>query len=197
MMPEHFTPFSAAIFDRDGVVTDTAGTHARACQELFDAVIPELAHGAVPSFEPDVECRRLVTGRGREDGIRAVLTGRALTVPEGRPTHPTNRRCTAGPLEGENLRQVGPPRRRAGLSVQRRAPASTTRQRFAHLLGHGQPRQFCGVVRRRASLTSLTLSVPPAECVVVDDAVIGIQAARQGGFGLIIGVDRTGKGTIS
>ena len=30
---------------------------------------------------------------------------------------------------------------------------------------------------------------------MIDDAVVGIQAARHGGFGLVIGVDRTGKGT--
>ena len=37
------------------------------------------------------------------------------------------------------------------------------------------------------------LGVPPAECLVAEDAVAGVQAARRGGFGLVIGVDRTGN----
>jgi trehalose-phosphatase len=34
--------------------------------------------------------------------------------------------------------------------------------------------------------------VPPERAVVVEDAAVGVQAARRGGFGLIVGVDRTG-----
>ncbi|MDX1886005.1 trehalose-phosphatase [Mycolicibacterium sp. 120270] len=36
------------------------------------------------------------------------------------------------------------------------------------------------------------LGVPPARCVVVEDAVAGVTAGRDGGFGLVIGIDRTG-----
>lgn len=37
-----------------------------------------------------------------------------------------------------------------------------------------------------------TMGLAPARCVVVEDALAGIQAARRGGFGLVIGVDRHG-----
>jgi beta-phosphoglucomutase family hydrolase len=36
------------------------------------------------------------------------------------------------------------------------------------------------------------LGVSPARAVVVEDAIAGIQAARAGGFGLVVGVDRDG-----
>jgi len=36
------------------------------------------------------------------------------------------------------------------------------------------------------------LEVDPADAVVVEDAISGIQAGREGGFGLVIGVDRHG-----
>ena len=36
------------------------------------------------------------------------------------------------------------------------------------------------------------LGVEPERAVVVEDAVSGVQAGRAGGFGLVIGVDRTG-----
>ncbi len=86
MKPEHLAPVRATIFDMDGVVTDTARVHARACQELFDSVLPALAHGAVRAFDPDAEYARLVAGRGREDGVRAVLAERGLPVSEGTPS---------------------------------------------------------------------------------------------------------------
>jgi beta-phosphoglucomutase-like phosphatase (HAD superfamily) len=37
------------------------------------------------------------------------------------------------------------------------------------------------------------LGVSPARAAVVEDAIAGIQAARAGGFGLIVGVDRGGS----
>ncbi len=36
------------------------------------------------------------------------------------------------------------------------------------------------------------LGVEPKRAVVVEDAISGVQAARDGGFGLIVGVDRKG-----
>jgi beta-phosphoglucomutase family hydrolase len=38
------------------------------------------------------------------------------------------------------------------------------------------------------------LGVSPARAVVVEDALAGVQAGRAGGFGLVVGVDREGRG---
>ena len=38
------------------------------------------------------------------------------------------------------------------------------------------------------------LGVEPQRAVVVEDAISGVQAGRNGGFGLVIGVDRKGGG---
>ncbi len=37
------------------------------------------------------------------------------------------------------------------------------------------------------------LGAEPNEAIVVEDAVAGIQAARDGKFGLAVGIDRTGN----
>ena len=37
------------------------------------------------------------------------------------------------------------------------------------------------------------LGVEPSRAVVVEDAISGVQAGRDGGFGLVVGVDRTGE----
>ena len=51
----------AAIFDMDGVVTDTAGVHAEAWRQMFDAVLPQLTDGEARPFDPSDEYRRLAT----------------------------------------------------------------------------------------------------------------------------------------
>ena len=38
------------------------------------------------------------------------------------------------------------------------------------------------------------LGVPPRDAVVFEDAIVGVQAGRAGGFGLVVGVDRGGAG---
>jgi beta-phosphoglucomutase family hydrolase len=42
-------------------------------------------------------------------------------------------------------------------------------------------------------LAAERLGVKPERAVVVEDAIAGVQAGRDGGFGLVIGVDRKGK----
>lgn len=50
----------AAIFDMDGVVTDTAGVHAGAWRQMFDQVLRVLSGsaGAVMAFDPVVPAGR-------------------------------------------------------------------------------------------------------------------------------------------
>ena len=54
-----------------------------------------------------------------------------------------------------------------------------------HLPGKPDPAMLLEAARR--------LSVRPGRAVVVEDAEAGVTAARAGGFGLVIGVDRTGE----
>jgi hypothetical protein len=103
----------AAISDMDGVVTDTAGVHAEAWRQMFDQVLPVLSGsaGAVMAFDPLPDYRRLVDGRAREDGVRAVLGARGLSLPDGRPTDAPTRRTVHGlanrdlPVHARHLRQ--------------------------------------------------------------------------------------------
>ncbi len=52
------------------------------------------------------------------------------------------------------------------------------------LPGKPDPAMFLEASRR--------LGVAPADAVVVEDAAAGVQAARRGGFGMVVGVDRAG-----
>jgi beta-phosphoglucomutase-like phosphatase (HAD superfamily) len=52
------------------------------------------------------------------------------------------------------------------------------------LAGKPAPDGFLEAARR--------LNVEPARAIVIEDAVAGVQAGRNGRFGFVIGVDRTG-----
>lgn len=52
------------------------------------------------------------------------------------------------------------------------------------LPGKPDPAMFLEAARR--------LGITPHEAAVIEDAVAGVRAARQGGFGLVVGVDRAG-----
>lgn len=92
-------PYDAVLFDMDGVVTRTAGVHAAAWKQLFDAFLADPSLGGksnVLPFDPDQDYRLYVDGRSREDGIRAFLTSRGLALPEGAPNDPPESRTVAG-----------------------------------------------------------------------------------------------------
>jgi beta-phosphoglucomutase family hydrolase len=54
-----------------------------------------------------------------------------------------------------------------------------------NLKGKPAPDTFVEAARR--------LDVEPSRAAVIEDALVGVQAGRQGGFGLVIGVDRGGR----
>ena len=54
------------------------------------------------------------------------------------------------------------------------------------LPGKPHPGGFLEAARR--------LGVKPVDAVVVEDAEAGVEAARRGGFGLVVGIDRTATG---
>lgn len=214
----------AAIFDMDGVVTDTAGVHAEAWRQMFDAVLPQLTDGEARPFDPSDEYRRLVDGRSREDGVRAVLTERGLSLAEGRPTDPPTRRTVHGLANRKQklfvallarggvrafpstvmllkrMRHSGMPialvtasrnsnsvLTAAGVFDLFDAVVDGNDAERLHLPGKPDPAMFLEAAHR--------LAMSPTECVVVEDAVAGVAAARRGGFAVVVGVDRTGNRT--
>ncbi len=56
------------------------------------------------------------------------------------------------------------------------------------LAGKPAPDAFWEAARR--------MGVDPAETVVIEDAVAGVEAAKAGGFGLVVGVDRRGDAEL-
>ena len=75
--------FDAAVFDLDGVLTETASIHAQAWKRLFDEFLARQAAAtgkAQPPFDADSDYRLYVDGRPRADGVRTFLAARGIIV---------------------------------------------------------------------------------------------------------------------
>lgn len=208
------SPFRVFLFDLDGVVTPTVDLHLRAWRETFDRFFA--GRGLAP-FR-DAEYYASLDGRPRFDGVFAVLAARGIELAPGTPNDDDffsiwgigNRKnrvfadlLAAGgidPYPGtvrllDALRELEAP---IGLvSSSRNAEAVLTaaglRDRFhvvvdgliaaaEQLPGKPHPATFLAAAER--------LGAAPCETVVFEDAESGVAAARTGGFGLVIGVDR-------
>ena len=80
-----WAPYAAVIFDMDGNGQRTM--HAEAWKRLFDGVLrdPRLPERSrdMPALDIVDDYRRLVDGRSREDGVRALLRSREVDLPTG------------------------------------------------------------------------------------------------------------------
>lgn len=216
--------FDAALFDLDGVLTDTARLHAQAWKSVFDDVLRRRAqHDGMPFVPFDIvaDYRAHVDGRIRLDGVRTFLAARGIDLPEGGDDDPPGAdtlRAIAtrkgrlfldmldrgvAPLPGarallENLRAAGVKigvasasrNCAAVLQAAQLAPLIEARAdgndalRF-RLAGKPDPALFLEAARR--------LGTKPARVLLFEDALPGVEAGRRGGFGCVVGVDRSGQ----
>ncbi|MBQ9057056.1 HAD-IA family hydrolase [Rhodococcus sp. D-46] len=207
--------FRAVLFDMDGVVTDTRQTHRAAWGCLFHELSES---GGVGNVELDDESyREFIDGKERNAGLRSYLNSRNIELPLGTPDDLVGSATVENLLERKNrfflaeleregvgviaptvrwirqLRAAGV--RTALVSASKNAPrvleAACLSSCFDIRLDGGDiallgldgkpsPDTYREAARR--------LAIPPAECVVVEDSIAGIRAARSGGFGLPIGL---------
>lgn len=81
----------AALFDLDGVLTDTASVHKKAWKAMFDDFLRRRAERTGEAFTPfDMQSDYLnyVDGKKREDGVRSFLASRNIELPDGDPDDP-------------------------------------------------------------------------------------------------------------
>lgn len=199
----------AVIFDLDGVVTRTAGTHARAWKETFD---PLLARAGQPPFDVAADYLSSVDGKPREDGVRSLLAARGIAVDEaevrslaahkdalfherlkdGVEVFPASLALIRA-LRGRGVRTAVVSASRNCVEVLRAAGALDLFD--ARVDGNDAAR--LGLAGKPAPDTFLhaaqLLGVPPARAAVVEDALAGVAAGRAGGFAVVIGVDRAGQ----
>ncbi|WP_442817440.1 HAD family hydrolase [Streptomyces sp. NBC_01216] len=220
MEPHKLPAVRAVLFDTDGVLLDTAVSHAAAWKKAFDACLASPLPGPPqPAFDAEGEYRALVDGKSRFDGARAFLRARGVDLPAGTPGDPpgcatvwavaaakdralvTALRDAEVPVFADTvpaLRAL----RRAGLRL---AAVSASRHARSLLASAGLVRWFDTVLDgEQAARLALPgkpdpalflaaahrLGVVPGDSALVEDAVAGVKAGRRGGFALVVGVDR-------
>jgi len=212
---------TACLFDLDGVLTDTASVHDKAWTQVFDEFLRARDGEGFTPFDPDADYARYVDGKRREDGVRDFLASRAITLPQGDPDDPPTASTVHGVGNRKNVlllqrihddgvrvydgsRRYLQEARKAGLRravvsssantrdvlrvtgleelVELRVDGVTARER--NLKGKPAPDTFLAAAQE--------LGLDPQQCAVFEDAEAGVRAGRAGGFGHVVGVDRTG-----
>jgi beta-phosphoglucomutase family hydrolase len=163
-----------------------------------------------------------VDGKPREDGVRSFLASRGIILPDGKPGDAPGELTVYGlarqkdrifkELLGRDGVRTFPGTlalierlRAAQIPV---AVATSSRNASAVLAAAGLSGTFDlvmgGVIAAELGLPGKPdpavlleivhrLGVPPARAVVIEDAVAGVEAARRGGFGLVVGIDRADR----
>ena len=209
----------AAIFDLDGVVTDTARTHAAAWKTLFDDFLMRRDGAGFTPFSIEHDYLTYVDGRPRYEGVRAFCTSRGIDLPDGDPSDAPGKETICGLGNAKNLhyraaieadgvivfddaralidrlRAAGVDTaivtasknadlilEKAGLAGLFEVAVTGVDIEASSLRGKPEPDSFLEAARR--------LKADPARCAVFEDALVGVEAGRAGGFGLVVGVDR-------
>src|SRR5262252_4778731 len=173
-------------------------------------------------FDLVTDYRLYVDGKPRFDGVRDFLTSRGIQLPEGHPDDPPQVETVCGlgnrknelvnkviedvgvePYEGSvqfihqlcrrgfkiavvtSSQNCAAVLKAANLDAffEVRVDGNTIHEQ--HLAGKPAPDTFLMAAQR--------LGVAPTRAVVFEDAISGVQAGRNGNFGLVIGVARTGN----
>ena len=89
--------YDAALFDMDGVVTDTASIHASCWKTMFDDFLRKrAAGGAFRPFDINTDYGVYVDGKPRYEGVRDFLTSRDIALPEGTRDSPPTEESICG-----------------------------------------------------------------------------------------------------
>lgn len=208
--------WDAVLFDLDGVLTPTADVHMRAWRELFIDFLTRRGVGA-PYQESDYFDH--IDGKPRYDGVRSFLASRGIQLADGDPADGPEVETVCGLGNRKNeffsavLRDEGVQPypgsvalldRLAGLST-KMAVVSSSRNAPAVLEAAGLAERFevvvdgevaadRGLAGKPSGATYVfgagQLGASVRSTVVVEDALSGVAAGRDGGFGLVVGVDR-------
>ena len=173
-------------------------------------------------FDPVRDYDDYVDGKPREDGTRSFLASRGISLPEGTPDDPAGAPTVWGLSNRKNQILLAKIRSdgveaydgsvryvRAVLAAGlRRAVVSSSANcrdilRAAHIEDLFEER-IDGIVAQQEHLrgkpapdtflaAARALGLTPAESVVFEDALAGVEAGRAGKFGYVVGVDRVGQ----
>ncbi|MGA8246036.1 MAG: beta-phosphoglucomutase family hydrolase [Nocardioides sp.] len=217
-LPDHIT---TGLFDLDGVLTQTARTHAAAWKSTFDGFLRAREGEGFAPFDEVNDYDRYVDGKPREDGVRDFLASRRISLPEGSSADSPETDSVHGLGNRKNVELVSRIRR-DGVQVYE---GSVRYLRAARAAGLHRvvvsSSENTELVLRTTGLSELVegrvdghtlqeghlrgkpapdsflagaslVGARPDQSVVFEDALAGVAAGRAGSFGWVVGVDRAG-----
>jgi beta-phosphoglucomutase family hydrolase len=170
-------------------------------------------------FDLEKDYLEYVDGKPRMDGVKSFLESRNIQLPFGDFSDSPNKETICGLGNRKNkdfqkvLRREGPDVfsstmafikecKRRGIKI----GVASSSQNCKLILELGKIEKYfetrvCGIVSRKLKLkgkpdpdifvtAAERLGLEPGECVVVEDAISGVQAGRNGNFGLTLGIAR-------
>jgi len=213
--------FQAVILDMDGVITDTVRLHMKAWKHTFDQFLEKRSGTDYTPFETK-DYKTHIDGIPRFDGVRNFLKSRDIELLEGGPDEKSDDETiySIGMVKNKVFREllesdgieVFPDTyemitkwkkediKLAVISSSRnceyiiesgglteifdvRVDGETSKQE--NLNGKPEPDIFL----RAAEL----LDISPDKAIVIEDAILGVEAGKKGGFLRVIGVARNGE----
>jgi beta-phosphoglucomutase family hydrolase len=174
------------------------------------------------AFDVGADYLNYVDGRKRDDGVRSFLASRGIELPEGDPNDGPETESVFGlgnrknemfhrVLQKDGVKVFEGSRRYleavadAGFGTAVVSSSANTRE-VLELTGLDKfiQHRVDGVVMREQNIAgkpapdsflraAQLLDVTPAEGVVFEDALSGVEAGRAGDFGYVVGVDRVGQ----
>ena len=213
--------FDAVIFDLDGVITDTASTHSTAWKQMFDEFL-HTQKAPFQEFTHEKDYLPYVDGKPRYQGVNSFLESRGIELSFGDPSDTPEKItvCGLGNRKNELFNksiQAGNVNvyqgtvdlmhalKDAGVRI---GVASSSKNAKVVLETVGLldliETRVDGVASAKLGLMGKpqadifttacdNLGVNYDRAVIVEDAISGVQAGRNGGFGLVLGVAREGN----
>jgi beta-phosphoglucomutase family hydrolase len=181
------------------------------------------AHGQpFEPFDAERDYRLYVDGKIRADGVRSFLESRGIEMPEGHPDDAPGdatihalgnwknelvreliRLEGVAPFEGslrylEAVKEAGLKRAVVSASANTHdVLSSSSLAGMFDLVVDGTVAAAHGLKGKPAPDTFLyavrSLGLEPVDAAVFEDAIAGVQAGREGGFGYVVGVDRVNQ----
>lgn len=213
----------SAIFDMDGVITDTAQIHFKAWKQIFDDYLNKNAETEFAKFEPFKmdDYIQYVDGMDRIDGIKFFLYSRHIISDREKLT-PKEESIVKHIAETKNklflelLHKEGVSVfpgtlslikelkkyniKTAVISSSKNCQDILTRANVINLFDaivDGKALQICKLKGKPDPAIFLEaakrIQAKPSETIIIEDALSGIIAGKAGDFGLIIGIDRQRK----
>ncbi|MFH1429065.1 MAG: beta-phosphoglucomutase family hydrolase [Candidatus Margulisiibacteriota bacterium] len=210
-----------AIFDLDGVITQTARVHFEAWKKTFDEYLNKKTDGNFKPFTHEDDYVPYVDGKPRYDGVISFLESREINIPFGDATDTPDKETVCGLGNKKNVvfRHIVETN---GVDVYQSTIDLVKELKKNNIkVGVASSSKNCAYMLKKLGLDTLfetivdgivskelglkgkphpdifntaahNLGLKFNECMMVEDAISGVQAGRNGNFALVLGVARHG-----